>query len=273
MLWDCWAAEHEFCDSCVCNLILPQLLNLLHESELSRGLLAALDHCLLALFWFESCLVRFLYLPNARKISSRVWRPSKGLLEPQNWGRRRPIDREYPWQRRRKGAAVLNWARQRHGNVNGGLNHDRSSSATSKKLFSAKWSSTVEGRRPRRWNFHQTWTSDLPQAVDRWPRNSHRAGIRKICFAVDLVDVTVIFLGLILLASKTKWGVRGSSPGKIFLLRWLKSHFFNSECLESGMTRNQKMVKTSPLHCDLSSRRSVCRWNIKSVNHRMITVR
>ena len=103
----------------------------------------------------------------------------------------RPIDREYPWQRRRKGAAVLNWARQRHRNVNGGLNHDRSRSATSKKLFSAKWSSTVEERRPRRWNFHQTWTSDLPQAVDRWPRNSHRAGIRKICFAVDLVDVNV----------------------------------------------------------------------------------
>ena len=39
------------------------------------------------------------------------------------------------------------------------------------------------------------------------------------------------------------------------------------------MTRNRKMVKTSPLHCDLSSRRSVCRWNIKSVNHILITVR
>ena len=51
---------------------------------------------------------------------------------------------------------------------------------------------------------------------------------------------TVIFLGLILLASKRKWGSGGPPPEKIFLLRWLKSHFFNSECSESGITRNQK---------------------------------
>ena len=73
----------------------------------------------------------------------------------------------------------------------------------------------------------------------------------------------VIFLGLILLASKTKrgggGGFRGPPPEKNFILRWLQPHFFNSECSESGMTRNRKMVKTSPLHCDLSSRRSVCR--------------
>ena len=55
----------------------------------------------------------------------------------------------------------------------------------------------------------------------------------------------MIFLGLILLASKTKRGVRGPSPGKIFILRWLKPHFFNSECSESGMTRNRKIAKTS----------------------------
>ena len=39
---------------------------------------------------------------------------------------------------------------------------------------------------------------------------------------------SVIFLGLILLASKRKrggGGVRGPSPGKIFILRWLKAHF------------------------------------------------
>ena len=69
----------------------------------------------------------------------------------------------------------------------------------------------------------------------------------------------VIFLGLILLASKTKRGSGGPPPEKFFILRWLKPHFFNSEYSESGMTRNRKMVKTSLLHCDLSSRRSVCR--------------
>ena len=40
-------------------------------------------------------------------------------------------------------------------------------------------------------------------------------------------DEPVIFLGLILLASKTKrGGVWGPSPGKFFILRWLKPHFF-----------------------------------------------
>ena len=106
---------------------------------------------------------------------------------------------------------------------------------------------------------------------------------------------TVSHLGLTL-ASTLKWsdhvsnfpradftcrpkqsGGPGALPWKIFLLRWLKPLFLilsvQPRRVESGMTRNQKMVKTSPLHCDLSSRRSVCRWNIKSVNHRMINTK
>ena len=47
---------------------------------------------------------------------------------------------------------------------------------------------------------------------------------------------------------QNKAGFGGPSPGKFFILRWLKPHFFNSECSESGMTRNRKIVKTSPLH-------------------------
>ena len=43
-----------------------------------------------------------------------------------------------------------------------------------------------------------------------------------------------------------KAGVRGPSSGKIFHFKVAEPNFFNSECSESGMTRNRKMVKTSP---------------------------
>ena len=72
---------------------------------------------------------------------------------------------------------------------------------------------------------------------------------------------------------QNKAGLRGPSPENFFHFKVAETPIFNSECSESGMTRNRKMVKTSPLHCDLSFRRSVCMWSIKSVNHRMITVR
>ena len=88
--------------------------------------------------------------------------------------------------------------------------------------------------------------------VVRGERTKHSLSTN--CFACVLTERTVIFLGLILLASKTKQGgVRGPPRKKIFILRWLQPHFLNSECSESGMTRNRKMVKTSPLHFDLSS--------------------
>ena len=91
---------------------------------------------------------------------------------------------------------------------------------------------------------------ELPnfQAPFRRDRNENGGGVSDFPWA----DFTCV---------QNKAGVRGPSPVKIFHFRVAEPPFFNSECSESGMTRNRKMVKTSPLriHCDLSSRRSVCR--------------
>ena len=100
-------------------------------------------------------------------------------------------------------------------------------------------------------------TEGAATGVTWWTKQS--ASTKHAVRCANCICIPVIFLGLILLASKTKRGVRGPSPEKNFHFKVAEPPFFNSECSESGMTRNRKMVKTSPLHCDLSSRRSVCR--------------
>ena len=127
------------------------------------------------------------------------------------------------------------------------------------------------GRSPNAVRDH-AGTAQVNFEVDRPPPVDSPPGDLMITMVNETVILQWFSKGWFYLRPKQSGGP-GPSLEKFFILRWLKPHFFNSECSESGMTRNRKMVKTSPLHCDLSSRRSVCRWNIKSVNHRMIIVR